>query len=57
MNKKQITKRLELSKETLRSLSERDLGTVAGGVSRLVDTCKSECWCISWDSCPPTWPC
>lgn len=56
MNKKQITRKLQLSRETLRSLSERDLKAVVGGVSQF-NTCKSDCYCISWDSCPPTWPC
>ncbi|HSK80948.1 MAG TPA: class I lanthipeptide [Thermoanaerobaculia bacterium] len=56
MNKKKITKRIELNKETLRNLSERDLQAAAGGVSQL-GTCRSDCYCISADgSCPPTWP-
>ncbi|HYN23038.1 MAG TPA: class I lanthipeptide [Thermoanaerobaculia bacterium] len=54
--KKRIEKKLSLSKETLRNLSERDLQAAVGGVSQL-GTCKSDCFCISDNSCPPTWPC
>ena len=55
MHKKQITKKLQLNKETLRSLAEGDLRVAVGGITQ--ETCKSDCFCISWDSCPPTWPC
>lgn len=54
--KKQITKRLQLSKETLRNLSERDLQGAVGGFV-IFETRRSDCICITLgDSCPPTWP-
>ncbi len=57
MDKKKITKRLELNKETLRNLSERDLQAAAGGISQGgAGTCRSDCFCISDGSCPPTHP-
>ena len=56
MNKKRIAKKLQLSKETLRTLSERDLQAAVGGASQ-IETCKSDCWCISDGSCPPTLRC
>ncbi|HRC87075.1 MAG TPA: class I lanthipeptide [Thermoanaerobaculia bacterium] len=53
--KKQITKKLTLSKETLRNLSERELEGVVGGATRTLcsggtsscctDTCFRTCDC------------
>jgi len=48
--KKQITKKLSLSKETLRNLSERELSGVMGGFSggcQNSDTDWSDCSCIT----------
>ena len=56
MNMKRITKKLQLSKETVRSLSERDLQAVVGGASQF-ESCKSDCWCISDGSCPASFRC
>jgi hypothetical protein len=57
MSKKRI-KRLQLSKETLRSLSERDLQAAVGGASVAIESCKSDCWCITDDdSCPGSFRC
>jgi len=47
--KKQITKKLSLSKETLRNLSEREMVGVVGGFSR---TCCNSCTDWSDCSCP-----
>jgi len=41
--KKRLSKKLELSRETLRSLAEIRMGEVAGGVSRQSPTCPIVC--------------
>lgn len=55
--RKQIRKRLSLSKETLRNLSERELAGVVGGActgtccnSCPPETCRSDCQCVT-DAC------
>ena len=50
--KKQITKKLSLSKETLRNLSERDLQAAVGGVSlNCQPTGLTECAACPTESC------
>lgn len=56
MNKKGITRKLQLNKETLRNLLERDLRVAVGGAS-MIESCKSDCWCVSDGSCPPSLRC
>lgn len=62
MKKKQITMKLQLNKETLRNLSDRDVKGVAGGISlRCPPTGASDCYqCGSWvsdGSCPTGMAC
>lgn len=52
--KKQIHKKLSLSKETLRNLSERELAGVVGGACTATccnscppATCRSDCQCAT----------
>ena len=51
--KKRIEKKLSLSKETLRNLSERELGNVIGGGTTQTGTCCSggASSCCTDDSC------
>jgi hypothetical protein len=45
---KKIAKKLALSKETLRNLSELQLGGIAGGIGPSdlpEDSCVKTCWC------------
>lgn len=50
--KKQITRKLELSKETLRNLSERDLKGAVGGISAICPpTGISDCSPCPTESC------
>ncbi len=56
--KKQITKRLTLSKETLRNLSERELqGAVGGATLGLCGTngCPTEDPACTNSGCPSRW--
>lgn len=63
--KKRIDKKLSLNKETLRNLSERDLGKAVGGITTVCSngcepTLASDCVCFTDDctggsSCPRTW--
>jgi hypothetical protein len=60
--KKQITRKLELSKETLRNLSERDLKGAVGGISFICPpTGISNCNPCPTESCSDgscsTWRC
>jgi hypothetical protein len=60
--KKQITKKLQLSKETLRDLSERDLqGAVGGATARCTPTGLSDCFACPTETCSDgscqTWTC
>jgi len=47
--KKRIEKKLSLSKETLRNLSERELNGVVGGLSRFCS--QSDCSNVSCITC------
>ena len=50
--KKQITKKLRLSKETLRNLSERDLQAAVGGVTtRCQPSGLSDCQACPTETC------
>jgi hypothetical protein len=58
MNRK--LRKLSLSRETLRHLSEREARTVAGGITDTncpracsIDTCHSECTCTQCSNCCP----
>jgi hypothetical protein len=51
--KKRITQKLELSKETLRNLSERDLQAAVGGASHYV--CPTEDPNCTASGCPSHW--
>jgi hypothetical protein len=55
--KKQIEKKLRLSKETLRNLSERELLDAVGGATTTCSGTTSSCTnseCPTCDACGPT---
>jgi hypothetical protein len=54
---KKINKRLSLSKETLRNLSERELTGVAGGATTTCSGTTSSCTYDSCNTCECTSPC
>ena len=51
--KKQLSRKLSLSKETLRNLSERDLQAVVGGGTRSGQCTPSACTSDTCISCEP----
>lgn len=53
--KKRITQKLELNKETLRNLSERDLQAVVGGGTGTTCHTATEDWNCTASGCPSNW--